>query len=255
MLVHSGGEGHQTIDVISQHCGTKQYFAPHTHSTLQVMFSLDGTIAASTSHSEWRAPPQSMIWIAPQVPHGLAVSRPCTVFSMHIANSEGAGLDDCNVSSTSSLVMELVAYLARGDRASDRSRQACLQQIIREELKKMRFSACKMQLPLDRRAARVARAILAEPSDPRTLQDWASEVGACERTLSRAFERQTGLSFKKWQQRSRLLRAVELLRQQVPVVQVALAIGYDSASAFIAVFRKEYGVTPGSFAESSSRMA
>jgi len=78
-------------------------------------------------------------------------------------------------------------------------------------------------------------------------------VGACERTLSRVFERQTGLTFKKWQQRSRLLRAGELLRQGVPVTEVALMVGYESVSAFISIFRKEYGVTPGNFVAAPRR--
>lgn len=237
----------QSLCVSSELCGANLFFPPHTHPTLQVVFSLDGTLTASTTSSEWRAPPHSMVWIPPHRQHGLAVARPCKVFCIHLSTHGLEVLDDCSVSPVSTLVIELVVYLARSDRSVELARQACLKQIIREELQCVDSSACRMQLPLDRRAARIARAILAEPSNPRTLHEWASEVGACERTLSRVFERQTGLTFKKWQQRSRLLRAVELLRQGVPVTEVALTVGYESVSAFISIFRKEYGVTPGAY--------
>lgn len=243
--MHPIAEVEQTFRVSADAYGANQFFPPHTHSTLQVVFSLDGTLTASTTASEWRAPPQSMVWIPPNTQHGLAVAHPCRIFCIHLSPHGDEALDDCSVSPVSPLVVELVGYLARVDRALDLTRQACLRDVIREELQCADTRSCRMQLPLDRRAARVARAILAEPSNPRTLQEWACEVGACERTLSRVFERQTGLTFKKWQQRSRLLRAVELLRQGMPVTEVALAVGYESVSAFIAIFRKEYGVTPG----------
>ena len=242
-----------TLCVSSELCDANLLFAPHTHPTLQIMFSLEGVLTASTTSSEWRAPPQSMVWIPPHRQHGLAVARPCRVFCIHLPTDGQEEPDDCSVSVVPSLVIELVAYLARSDRSVDLARQACLKEVIREELRCVDPSACRMQLPLDRRAARVARAILAEPSNPRTLHDWANEVGACERTLSRVFERQTGLTFKKWQQRSRLLRAGELLRQEVPVTEVALMVGYESVSAFISIFRKEYGVTPGTYVAAPRR--
>lgn len=236
-----------TFCVSSELCGANRLFPPHVHPTLQIMFSLEGALTASTASSEWRAPPQSMVWIPPHRQHGLAIAHPCRVFCIHLPTDGQEEPDDCSVSRVPPLVLELVAYLARPDRSVDLARQACLKEVIREELRCVDPSACRMQLPLDRRAARVARAILAEPSNPRTLHEWANEVGACERTLSRVFERQTGLTFKKWQQRSRLLRASELLRQGLPVTEVALMVGYESVSAFISIFRKEYGSTPGNY--------
>ena len=245
--MHPLAEGEQSFRVSAEACGATRFFPPHSHPTLQVVFSLDGTLTASTTASEWRAPPQTMVWIPPNTQHGLAVAHPCKIFCIHLSPHGHEALDDCSVSPVSPLVVELVGYLARADRALDLARQDCLRDVIREELQCADTRSCRMQLPLDRRAARVARAILAEPSNPRTLQEWACEVGACERTLSRVFERQTGLTFKKWQQRIRLLRAVELLRQGMPVTEVALNVGYESVSAFIAIFRKEYGVTPGAY--------
>lgn len=245
--MHPLADPDQSFRVSADRYGANQFFPLHTHVTLQVVFSMDSSLTASTPADEWQVPPQSMVWIPPHQQHGLSVARNCRVFSVHFPSHGLPTPDDCSVSQVSPLVVELVAYLARADRAVDAARQSCLENLIREELQGVGARPRGMQLPLDRRAARVARAILAEPANPRTLHDWACEVGACERTLSRVFERQTGLTFKKWQQRSRLLRAVELLRQGMPVTEVALTVGYESVSAFIAVFRKEYGVTPGAY--------
>ncbi|MNJ80766.1 HTH-type transcriptional repressor of iron protein A [compost metagenome] len=69
-----------------------------------------------------------------------------------------------------------------------------------------------------------------------------------EKTLTRQFQRDTGLSFRAWRQRLRLLSALPLLEQGEAVTEVALACGYDSTSAFIAAFRLHFGATPGALA-------
>ena len=68
--------------------------------------------------------------------------------------------------------------------------------------------------------------------------------GASERTLARLFERETGMSFRAWRQQLRLLRALELLAAGTPVTRVALDLGYESTSAFSAMFRRVLGTAP-----------
>ncbi len=67
------------------------------------------------------------------------------------------------------------------------------------------------------------------------------------RTLTRRYAAETGLAFSAWRQRARLLRALELLAAGQAVTTVALELGYDSLSAFIALFRCVMGVSPGAW--------
>jgi AraC-like DNA-binding protein len=55
---------------------------------------------------------------------------------------------------------------------------------------------------------------------------------------------ETGLTYTAWRQRARLMRALELLAKGAAVTSVALDLGYDSVSAFIALFKRVLGVTP-----------
>lgn len=55
---------------------------------------------------------------------------------------------------------------------------------------------------------------------------------------------QTGLTFGQWRQQARLLRALELLATGEKVIDVALALAYDSPSAFASIFRKQFDQTP-----------
>ncbi|PYT93002.1 MAG: hypothetical protein DMG36_11730 [Acidobacteria bacterium] len=52
------------------------------------------------------------------------------------------------------------------------------------------------------------------------------------------------MSFGRWRQQARLFAALEMLAQRESVTEVAIAVGYDSVSAFIEMFRTMLGTTP-----------
>ena len=91
---------------------------------------------------------------------------------------------------------------------------------------------------------RIATALADDPGDNRPLSDWAAAVGTSERTLARAFTKETGLSFGAWRQRLRLMESLDRLMAGEPVTTVALDLGYATPSAFTAMFRKTLGAPP-----------
>ncbi|SOD62545.1 transcriptional regulator, AraC family [Streptomyces zhaozhouensis] len=93
----------------------------------------------------------------------------------------------------------------------------------------------------------IAEAVRENPGDQRTLARWASELGVSSRTVARAFTAETGTSFVRWVASVRARHAVELLTRGWEVDAVAQAVGYQSASAFGAAFRRTTGLTPGAF--------
>jgi AraC-like DNA-binding protein len=105
----------------------------------------------------------------------------------------------------------------------------------------------EVRLPAAPTARRVAEALRADPADRRTLREWGREVGASERTLARGFAAGTGLPFGRWRTRLRMQAALSLLAAGQPVSRAAARVGYDTASAFVAAFRRETGQTPGAF--------
>lgn len=72
-------------------------------------------------------------------------------------------------------------------------------------------------------------------------------MGATGRTLTRHFRMETGMSFIQWRQQIRILEALKLLGMQEAVTTVAIELGYDSPSAFISMFKKALGKTPGQY--------
>ena len=51
------------------------------------------------------------------------------------------------------------------------------------------------------------------------------------------------------------MRAMQLLAEGAPVTTIALDLGYDNVSAFIAMSPRHHGVTPARFLESHSQPA
>ncbi|MGI5160984.1 AraC family transcriptional regulator [Microbispora sp. CA-102843] len=93
----------------------------------------------------------------------------------------------------------------------------------------------------------IADAVRDDPGDPRTLTDWASRLGVSPRTITRAFNAETGTSFARWVAAVRAQHAAALLAHGWEVEAVAEKVGYRSASAFGVAFRRTTGLTPGAF--------
>jgi AraC-like DNA-binding protein len=93
------------------------------------------------------------------------------------------------------------------------------------------------------RVTRTASQLLASDATP-SLAAVARAVGLGVRTLERRFHAETGLTPGRWRQQSKLLASLELIALGEPVKAAAAAAGFASASAYVAAFRKMFGVAP-----------
>ena len=105
-----------------------------------------------------------------------------------------------------------------------------------------------LSLPGEPRLKPIVDGLLDDPGDRRGLADWVRMTGASQRTLERLFKSETGQSFGEWRRQLRLQTAITLLSEGEAVTSVAFAVGYESPSAFIAMFGEAMGESPGQFA-------
>ena len=105
----------------------------------------------------------------------------------------------------------------------------------------------EIKLPADVRARRVAENVQADLSATTSIAQLVAGSGASVRTVERLFLRETGMTFGRWRQRAKVLNALQRLAAGDSVTSAGLAIGYDSTSAFIAMFKRVLGTTPGSY--------
>src|SRR5262249_49287718 len=115
------------------------------------------------------------------------------------------------------------------------------------EIRELDTPPLRVVLPEDPRARKVCDGLLQNPSDGRTCEEWGARVGASPRTLERLFAKQTHMSFSMWRRQARLLEAMSRLAAGTPVTRIAHDLGYDSPSAFTAMFRKALGAPPSEY--------
>ena len=90
----------------------------------------------------------------------------------------------------------------------------------------------------------LADLLLKQPRDKATLAKWAARIGLSERTLSRSLLVETGMSFGRWRRQLHVVLALQRLGDGEIVQNVALDLGYESASSFVTMFRKTLGKPP-----------
>ena len=101
----------------------------------------------------------------------------------------------------------------------------------------------------DKRLSRALGAIHGSPEKPWTLQALAGEAGMSRTVFAGCFKALVGFTPVAYLYQWRMAIAVYSLRaSNMPVSQVAVAVGYGSATSLSTAFRKAFGVAPRDFA-------
>jgi AraC-like DNA-binding protein len=150
--------------------------------------------------------------------------------------------------SVSSLLRELIVHATTLPRLyAAQSPEERLFNVILDLIEHLDTTPLELPIPGDPRLVQIYKHLARNPADNRTLGDWGRTVGATARALCRQFRNQTGMSFRQWRQQIRILEALKRLGLGESVTSVAIGLGYDSPSAFISMFRKALGKTPGQY--------
>jgi AraC family transcriptional regulator len=100
----------------------------------------------------------------------------------------------------------------------------------------------------DRMRQRVVELVRADPGAPITLAAMAKVAGLSPSALIRGFKRATGVTPHRFVTEQRVLAARQLLEtSDLPIVEIALSLGFSSQSHFGAAFRSTTGTSPGSY--------
>jgi AraC-like DNA-binding protein len=220
----------------------------HQHETGQLVIALRGAVSCDVPGALWMVPPQAGVWIPGGTPHSNHSTANAVIFYLFIAPGAAPLPGKCCTLRISPMVSEMIQYLAAHasdhDHAGPTERLAV---VLLDQLCMMPTEEFSLPMPEDARLRKICRTITADPSDRRTLQHWAHEVGLSERTLNRHCVAQTGLSFGRWRRQLHMILALRELSAGATVQQVAYKLGYESASAFVTIFKKAFGKPPGTY--------
>ena len=221
----------------------------HSHDRAQLVHGESGVMSVRTERGAWLVPPGFAVWVPATMEHQVMAVTALKMATLYVRADTPVSVPvDCAVVLVPALARALILrVVALPDAYPDDGPRMRLVSVLRDELMALEAAPLHLPLPADRRARAVADLLIQSPADAREIEAWGKTVGASGRTLARLFLSETGLSFGRWRQRRRLLAALERLAAGAQVTTVALDLGYRSPSAFIAMFRRELGATPGRY--------
>ena len=229
--------------------------AAHRHPHGQLVHAASGVMTVNTAAGTWVVPPGRAVWVPPGIEHEIRATGELAMRTVYLR--PGAWPEapaGCRVVAVSPLLRELILRVIEVQRDGDRraGAEGRLIAVLLDEVQAAEDAPLHLPRPRNTTLAAVTEALRDDPSDSRPLAAWARDVGASERTLARLFRSETGMTFAAWRGQLRLIRALELLADGGSVTEVALAVGYDAPSSFIAMFRRSLGTTPSRYFDRAS---
>jgi AraC-like DNA-binding protein/quercetin dioxygenase-like cupin family protein len=220
--------------------------APHRHRRAQLVHASAGVMTVTTGRGTFVVPPERGVWMPAGVEHRVDARTAVAMRTLYVDPLRARGVPaDVRVVTVTPLLRELIlAAVAGGNDYGEDDPRARIAAVILDRLRDLPPAPLALPVPSDARLRAVAGALEREPADRRTLAEWARDSGSSERTLARLFRAETGMSFGAWRQQLRLMRALEMLAAGRSVTTVALDLGYESTSAFSAMFRRALGASP-----------
>ncbi len=99
-------------------------------------------------------------------------------------------------------------------------------------------------MPTAAHIVKAAESVLSRPTAAADLDSVAARAGMSRRSFARHFRKETGLAYSQWKRAVVAQHALHLVTGGRKVSSVAFDVGYESVSAFIAMFRRQFGSSP-----------
>ena len=224
----------------------------HSHPRGELLYAEHGTLTVTVAEGNWIAPPNRAIWIPADVTHVTRHTMNTEVRAVFIRNDAVPGLPErCAVIQVGSLLRELILTAVRLPTLYDEDgADGRLVRVLLDRIAVLPKEPLHLPMPKTPKLRAIAVDLAERPNLP--LAKAARNAAMSPRSFARHFSVETGLTFGTWQRHARLLRALELLGAGLSVGDVAFSLGYESISAFIAMFRRSFGTTPARYFERGS---
>lgn len=223
-------------------------FPEHIHSWGEFAYSYNGVVHIMVGENRYLVPPQYGIWIPPYREHVGLTRREVLQSSLYVANELCAVMPDTPQALLVSPFMRSVLDHAReysGDFSN--AKHLRLLRVLLDELSQTPRVGTFLPTSDDTVLRKILHDLEQCPEDDRPVAELARMAGITERTLARKCRQDLGIPLTEWRNRLRIVKATALIEKGKSVEAIAREFGYSSASAFIAMFRKLTGVTPGRY--------
>ena len=220
--------------------------ARHHHRKAQLLYVVRGLIRCQVEGGLWIVPPQCAVWIPGGLPHTAQASTGTECYGLFVEPDAASDLPHiCCTLAVSPLLRELVHRAAEAPRLYDTEGvHGRLIATLLDELRAASVEDLKLPLPRDPRLRALADLLFTRPGARVSVAQWAHRIGMSERSMTRLLSHELGMSFGGWRRQLHVVLALQRLARGERVQTIALDLGYENASSFIAMFRKAVGQPP-----------
>jgi AraC-like DNA-binding protein len=218
----------------------------HAHEGGQFILVETGISHLRTELGAWIIPARRVAWVPPGVRHASKPSGSGTGWVV-IPPVELRNLPDAvcvlRASALMSASLQRLTQLTSGDAPM----RGLLWQVVAAEVSAAQPEPLEVPMPTAPRLLKAVQSMLTCPTAAASLDKLAARAGMSRRSFARHFRSETGLPYARWKRAVIAQHALELVAAGHKVSSVALDVGYESVSAFIAMFRRQYGESPRQF--------
>ncbi len=221
----------------------------HSHPRGQLLHIVSGTLSVDTEAGTFVVPSERAVWVPASMDHRTRTHSATALRTIYVRPEQAPELPvAATVVHVTPLLRELILTLMSWPRNYDEAGAGGrLVAVLIDQIAASPVAPLHLPMPVSQRLRMIADTLRDEPADRRGLDDFAAVAAVSGRTFGRHFQAETGLTLRAWRRQAKLLKALELLADDQPVGLVAEHLGYETASAFIAVFRKAFGISPGRY--------
>ena len=241
-----GGAAAPFVIIAESHVpGAPTEWEPHAHPAHELVWVRCGAMTARVGDRVFTVSEGCGLWVPTGEVHAGRLTAKAELHTAFFApDRTPVAFGGPTAIAMTPVLESLLLHLARTD--IEAGARARAEAVVFDVLEPARPQLA-LQLPGDARADVIAEALLRDPTDDRSLEEWARDLGVSPRTISRAFRTATGLSFAQWRQSLRIHRALTLLSEGCEVQDASERLGYAQTSTFIDAFRRVMGTTPGTY--------
>ncbi|MGA9870344.1 MAG: AraC family transcriptional regulator [Rhodococcus sp. (in: high G+C Gram-positive bacteria)] len=221
------------------------HWEEHSHPTHELLWNERGVSTATVGSRTWTITSSTGLWIPAGMPHTGWMPAGTWSRAAQFRVDDAPLIADGPVAVDVSPMLRLLLDRLKVDGLSPSSR-ATTEAMVLDVLSPAAHELA-VRIPDSLRLAPIVAAILADPADTTTLEAWSKRLRLSARTITRLFQDETGVGFARWVATARVQRAIALMAHGESIDDVALAVGFRSASAFGTAFRRITGTTPGRF--------
>lgn len=223
----------------------------HAHDEAQLIYAAAGMVQIHTPEGRWLVPSQLAVWIPAGTSHRLEVLSDAQLWMVQWQPAMvGAWAPPIAVDRPFALrVTPLLRSLLTAAMADGigMAKAELIVKLMLHELTETAHAPTFLPLPASAVGRRMAHVVLADRQQLLGLHELSARAATSVRSVSRLFPKETGLTFKAWRQRARIVQAMDSLARGTPIARVSTEFGFSSTAAFSSAFRQVTAMTPTQF--------